>query len=352
MSSKRLTVPSYSIAKTYGHLLPFGPMLPMIPYNATYHMALVDIARYQKYKDSFVIKDNDILITTYPKCGTHLLRKTIIEIIRANNCGKNTPDLYETGDIGQTTSPWMAYYLCGGVVTDDEIHERLSMTNDIYPHLWTNHHSYSKLTVKSFEPNSKIICIIRHPKAQIVSGTAFYDIWNKKFIAKDAEQRTLTLDEYMSYFLRGIMPQGCYFDFYESYWNVMKDNKHNILWLYYEDMVDYPLENIKKIARFIYDNSNEKSMYNFTEKAFQQIVQRTTFDNMKQESINNPQTYEIYGLFRKGKKDDWMNHLTEEQSELIDETMYFKWAENCSDIKYYRELKDKFNAKYNKGYFL
>ena len=46
-----------------------------------------------------------------------------------------------------------------------------------------------------------------------------------------------------------------------------------------------------------------------------------------------------------------MNYLTEEQSELIDETMYFKWAEKGNEIKYYLELMEQYNDKYNKGYF-
>ena len=125
----------------------------------------------------------------------------------------------------------------------------------------------------------------------------------------------------------------------------------NILWIYYEEMIDFPMDNIKKIADFIYDNSNDKTINNITDDGYKQILERTTFQNMKKDVTENPQTFEFQNMFRKGKKDDWMNHFTEEQSYLVDETMYFKWAEYCRDIKYYQELMERFNPEYNKGYF-
>ena len=73
---------------------------------------------------------------------------------------------------------------------------------------------------------------------------------------------------------------------------------------------------------------------------------------MRKEVDDNPQTFELTPkFFRKGVNNDWMNYFSEEQSELIDETMYFKWAENGNQIKYYQEIMQKYNHIYNKGYF-
>eukprot|EP01084_Bolivina_argentea_P084825 153365_1 len=348
MSLKIISSPSLTKAKMYNHLVPLRPMLPYIPYNGIYFPTLVDTNKYNYYKDNFVFKENDILLATYPKCGTHLLKKTVIEIARAYDGGKNVDDLYKTGDFGTNPCPWMEYFFGGGILNDNEINERITMTDDIYPRLWASHASFENLCIKSFHTNSKIIVMCRNPKDQIVSAASFYSKWNEQF---EGINENLTISDTLSYFIRGITAGGCYFKYYETYFNLLKLNKYNILWLYYEDMINYPIENIKKITQFIYDNKNEKSMYKFHENDYEQILQRTKFEYMKNESINNPQSHEVNDLFRKGINNDWINHLTQQESQLIDETMYFKWAQNCSDIKYYKDIMEKYNDTYNKGYF-
>ena len=46
---------------------------------------------------------------------------------------------------------------------------------------------------------------------------------------------------------------------------------------------------------------------------------------------------------------NWKEYFSEYQSELVDETMYFKWAQYANDIKYYQPLFHKF-THLNKGY--
>eukprot|EP01084_Bolivina_argentea_P006414 12169_1 len=264
LTSKRLpALPSLFAAKSFGHLMPFKPMMPLIPFNGSYDLSLTDTKRYPKYKEEFTMKSNDILINSYPKCGYHWLKKTMIEIVRAND-GENTHELYKTADLGLNTSPCIEYYLLGGIITDNEINERLEMSKEMYPRIWLSHCQYTKLAIKAFDTNSKIITICRNPKDQIISGTKFYDVFNKQIFPVDSneEERTLTIEDYISYFVRGIIPYGCYFEFYENLWKIYQERSHNMLWLYYEDMIDNPLENVQKIATFIYDDQNEKSKLN------------------------------------------------------------------------------------------
>ena len=92
---------------------------------------------------------------------------------------------------------------------------------------------------------------------------------------------------------------------------------------------------------------------NISDSGYTEILDKIQIDNVRKEIDDNPQTFELGGprFFRKGVNNDWMNYLTDEQSELIDETMYFKWAEKGNQIKYYQEVMEKYNDKYNKGYF-
>eukprot|EP01084_Bolivina_argentea_P006413 12166_1 len=186
MSLKQLPAyPSLLAASSFGHLIPCKPMIPLVPFNGSYYLSLTDTKRYQKYKEQFTMKSNDILINSYPKCGYHWLKKTMIEIIRANN-GDETHELYKTGDLGGNSTPWIDYYFLGGITSDYEINKRFEMTKEMYPRIWKSHCKYSQLPIKAFDPNSKIITICRNPKDQIISGTKFYDAFNKQI----KEERT------------------------------------------------------------------------------------------------------------------------------------------------------------------
>ena len=152
------------------------------------------------------------------------------------------------------------------------------------------------------------------------------------------------------------MPYDCYFKWYESYWTAMNTKKYNILWLYYEDVIDNPLENVKKIANFIYDGKNKENeiekILNISDNGYKKILKKISINSVKKEIKNNPQTFELGDVFfRKGINNDWKNYFNDYQSELIDETMYFKWAEKGNEIKYYQEIIKTFNDKCNFGYF-
>ena len=43
-------------------------------------------------------------------------------------------------------------------------------------------------------------------------------------------------------------------------------------------------------------------------------------------------------IIRKGINGDWKNILSEKDSMLIDEMMFFKWAQYGNSIKYYQQL--------------
>ena len=137
----------------------------------------------------------------------------------------------------------------------------------------------------------------------------------------------------------------------------MNIEKYNILWLYYEDIINNPLENVKKVANFIYDGKDNKEneiekVLNISDNGYKKILEKISIDSVKKEIKDNPQTYELGDmLFRKGSNNDWKKYFTQYQSELIDETMYFKWAEKGNEIKYYKEIMEIFNEKCNNGFF-
>eukprot|EP01084_Bolivina_argentea_P111227 198527_1 len=197
---------------------------------------------------------NDILITSYPKCGHHFTQKMCLEILNANHNGKYTSELYKTSDMGFGTMPYVEFYV--SQTPKDKILEGIKIRKNIYPHIWFTHHYLENIPMNNITKQHKIICMIRNPKDCIVSALSFFNKVSKDFPQYADTTKEYDLDDMISYFVRGIMIYGCYFKYYESYWKAYHKDNYNILWLYYEDCVDNPLENIKKIANFIFDGND------------------------------------------------------------------------------------------------
>ena len=352
----KLSFPTFAKGKVFGHLQPFRAGVPLIPYCNTYHAHLCDPYQCEEAKKWFPLNEmNDILLTSYPKCGHHFTQKICLEIIKMNHDGKYCPDLYKSGDLGMNTNPFIEYYV--SQCCKQEILDRIESTKDIYPRLYFTNHSMEHIPVlpETLTKDLKIITTIRNPKDCIVSSWKYFSYIMKQ-LGHDSELHEFDVKDQISYFVRGIMTYGDYFKWYETYWNALNKQNYNILWLYYEDLIDNPLDNIKKIAEFMFDGNDIQNkphqVLNISDDGFLRILNKIKIENVRKEISNNPQTFELGdNFFRKGMNNDWKNYFDETDSELVDETMYFKWAENGADIKYYTELMEKYNDKHNKGYF-
>eukprot|EP01084_Bolivina_argentea_P182708 315382_1 len=331
----------------YPSLQPLKYPLKLIPIDNYFEPSLVNYDAIKVYQKTYETQANDVFLLSYPKSGNYLLNKICCEIMR-NADKDNVHELYRNGDVGTYSFPALNHFI--SEYNEHEMKERIKWTSDTLS-FWFGHTPLNSLPFKSLHKDTKIITIIRNLKDVIVS--------NYHYMAKTATNLDIgetvnpSIDDYISYILRGISIGGCYFDFYEKHWKAFKSGfcqsfgDVNILFLYYEDIVNESTtkENIQKIATFLGKDESLKDL------DYENILHRIDFKNMKKELRENPQTFELGDFhLRNGVIGDWQNYLDEKQSDLIDETMYFKWAQHANDIKYYQPLFDKFN-QCNKDYF-
>ena len=135
--------------------------------------------------------------------------------------------------------------------------------------------------------------------------------------------------------------ENTYFCLYVRGWNdVYVDGKHNILWLYYEDLLRDPVKGIKDLVEHV--DLNEKG--ELPEEGYQSIAKNVQIGNVRKELTENPGNfYEMLNLtpdkfFRKGVEGDWLNHFDEKMSHYYDVKTLMKWE--GTDIKYYKDLMD------------
>ncbi|ETE71649.1 Sulfotransferase 1C1, partial [Ophiophagus hannah] len=108
---------------------------------------------------------------------------------------------------------------------------------------------------------------------------------------------------------------GSWFDHVCGWWEAKK--RHPILYLFYEDMKEDPIREMRKIAQFL--------GLEVQEPVLNQILEHTQFETMKGNKMANYSNvspclmdHTVSPFLRKGIVGDWKEHFTVSQSEHLD----------------------------------
>ncbi|XP_046297672.1 sulfotransferase 6B1 [Marmota monax] len=232
--------------------------------------------------DTFEARSDDIVLASYPKCGSNWILHIVSELIFAVSKKK-----YEC--------PEFPVLECG----DSEKYQRMKQFPS--PRILTTHLHYDKLPGSILEHKVKILVIFRNPKDTAVSFFHFHnDVPDIPSYA--------SWDEFFRQFMKGQVSWGSYFDFGIN-WNKHLDNE-NVKFILYEDLKENLTAGIKQIAEFL--------GFSVTGEQIQTISAQSTFQAMREKS---QETHGAVGpfLFRKGEVGDWKNLFSETQNQEMDE---------------------------------
>ncbi|KAG8140371.1 hypothetical protein E2320_003059 [Naja naja] len=173
--------------------------------------------------------------------------------------------------------------------------------------------------IKSFQARPDDLLICSYPKAGSTWLQETVDmIQNADNLQKRAQVPIYKRMPFLDMFPPITFPSvicGSWFDHVCGWWEAKK--RHPILYLFYEDMKEDPIREMRKIAQFL--------GLEVQEPVLNQILEHTQFETMKGNKMANYgnvspclMDHTVSPFLRKGIVGDWKEHFTVSQSEHLD----------------------------------
>ncbi|KAK7146596.1 hypothetical protein R3I93_014143 [Phoxinus phoxinus] len=249
---------------------------------------------------NFQARPDDILIATYPKAGTTWV-SYILDLLYFGN-----------DDLERQTSqpiymriPFLE--LCFqefSTVTGTEMADNLPTS----PRLIKTHLPVQLVPKSFWEQNSRIVYLARNAKDNAVSYFHF-DRMNM------VQPEPGDWNSFIQKFMKGKNVFGPWYDHVSGWWE-KKQTYPNLLYLFYEDLVEDTGREVERLSSFLGLSTSVEER--------EKIIKGVQFDAMKQNNMTNHVTlpfmdFKISPFMRKGKVGDWKCHFTVAQNEQFDE---------------------------------
>uniref|UniRef100_A0A7N1A407 Sulfotransferase n=1 Tax=Kalanchoe fedtschenkoi TaxID=63787 RepID=A0A7N1A407_KALFE len=263
-------------------------------------------------QEKFRAKSDQIVLASFPKSGTTWLKALLFCLVNRSRYdfghgGRSSPDNPLISSNPHACVPFL------------EIHA-LAHLDDPNPDspILSSHLPHSLLPRSVVESGCKIVYVMREPKDVLVS------LW---MFAEKAWKGTSTsgLDAAVDMFCDGFVHGGPYWDHVVGYMNASLKSPDTILTMTYEDLMERPVHNVKRLADFI---GQPFSTAEEDQGVVEGIVSFCSFDKLSNLEVNKTQLTSVEGIsfaipndtfFRKARIGDWETHLNDEKRERLDD---------------------------------
>ncbi|XP_062196835.1 cytosolic sulfotransferase 5-like [Phragmites australis] len=302
--------------------LPQGPPCPVFPSLRLYRGfwypegALMILP---KVHASFNKLGTDILFASFPKTGTTWLKALGFATAR-----RSVHSPFDGGHplLSNISHDCVKFIDNLKFLDDDD-------TAPAAPRLLGTHLPYSLLPKRATADGSgcRIVYITRDPKDTLVS------LWHfEARVQTTAEEGTAQhptaaaaaeFEEAFEQYCQGRCGLGPQWEHAREYWEASKRRPGNVLCLRYEEMLQDPAGNLKKMAEFMgcpFSAAEEEA------GVVRAIIELCSLDKQRRLAVNKTGAYRTKNLmtidnkhfFRKGVPGDWRNHMTPEMAARLD----------------------------------
>ncbi|GAA0157612.1 transferase [Lithospermum erythrorhizon] len=255
----------------------------------------------------FEAQDSDIVLATFPKCGTTWLKALVFTIV---NRKKHSPFSQEHPLL--TSNPHaIVRSLEFDIFLPNRTPDLSSLTT---PGIVATHSNFGLLANSILETKCRIIYLCRNPKDTFISY--FHYAKKSRF---NYYEGISSIEEGVDMFCKGMIPCGPIWNHVLDYWKASLDSPDKIFFVTYEELQSEPVSMLRRMADFLgYSFSDEEEESGMVDA----IVKLCSFEKLSNLKVN-VDGKAGYGLeykhyFRKGGVGDWKNHLTNEMVERMD----------------------------------
>ncbi|XP_066433034.1 sulfotransferase 1A1-like isoform X1 [Eleutherodactylus coqui] len=258
--------------------------------------------------EHFQARADDLLISTYPKSGTTWVSKIVDLILNKGDMAESQKAaIFERVPFLECSGP--------GMPSATEI-----LNKQDFPRVIKTHLQVDVLPKSFWDKKCKVIYVARNAKDVAVS---YYHFYRMAFGHPDPG----TWDEFLNSYMEGNVAFGRWSTHVKGWWKMRQQS--DILYLFYEDMLEDPRREIQKLLKFM--------KWEISDEVMEKILKYTSFQAMKNNPMANYSTFpfmdhSISPFMRKGISGDWKTHFTVAQNERFDE--YYRQEMADTDLTF------------------
>ncbi|KAL6842014.1 hypothetical protein ACP4OV_027993 [Aristida adscensionis] len=256
--------------------------------------------------DEYKPRADDIILATFPKCGTTWLKALAFAITNRSRYTVSQHPLLTQHP--QDIVPFLE-------LPNRQIYPLADLDTMPSPRLLATHIPLSLLPESMTSAGCRFVYMCREPKDVFVS------LWH--FENRVSDNLSFELHQSFHLFCEGVSVCGPIWDHYLEYWNESKASPHKVLFLKYEEMMSDPVKGVKRLAEFLgapFTEIEEKT------GVISELVRLCSFEHLSSLDVNAvgfadriggfPMANSAY--FRRGVVGDWVNHLNVDMAEKLD----------------------------------
>ena len=263
--------------------------------------------RWVHLNETVRYKESDLLIVTYPKCGTTWIEQCVLLLLNDGNQELLNP-AHKNVYIPDNPSARVGKIWPEACISQDPIFyeksglEFKAITLDEFndapnPRIIKSHAPVELILggVNNIPSSTKVIIVVRNLLDACVSS--YYHAFNPF-------KSGWPFSAWAAVWLSGNFAHGSWFDWIKGWYKFYTLNKsnRNIHWVCFEDLKANPKETVQSLADFLGVGA-ETELVN-------RAVVNSTFESMKEQSLLSGG--DAKGHLRKGESGDWKNHYNEE----------------------------------------
>ena len=272
----------------------------LIHYEDGLYLPKLFVQKLEKIK-SFEVREDDIWIVTFPKCGTTWTQELVWTLVNDVDDQKGKVPLY-------IRSPWIDSFF---PIVDElgVAYDSIDFINKMEGRRIIKTHLPLQFLPDHILEKCRVIYVARNPKDVAVS---YYH--HQKNIPLCGF--TGSFEDFMKLFMEGLVHYGRFWSHFFGAWNQKK--QRNLKFMWYEDMKTNPMRVIENLCTFL--------EHSLTYSLKTKLSEHVHFETMRSNPFSSPIPPFVLDqskFFRKGLVGDWQNYFDKSGSE-----MWEVWKQN------------------------